>query len=154
MLEHNYKTTFDEIVAQTQYGIELPRSWQDYFEQTGEIPSFRGDRRAAVRMKVRVHGLWWFESRASFAGDVGRTADDAIGIYTRDFSRQGVGMLLPMQVYPEDVCRVVLPTFWMRAKVVRVRRLNAKCFETGCQLIQRFDPSDEAFPAAAVPAVQ
>lgn len=67
------------------------------------------------------------------------------GIYTGDFSHNGIGFLTPHQLFPEETVRILLPSFWMRIHVVRARRLGRCCFEIGGTLIRRCDPSEDAF---------
>jgi len=61
-----------------------------------------------------------------------------IGIYTNDFSRNSFGIVSPIQFWPEEVVRILLPTFWMSGRVVRARYLGPNCFEIGCMLICRY----------------
>jgi hypothetical protein len=135
------------LIQSIDWDIELPVEWSDYFEERGEITSYADDERHNQRLKIRTHGVLWFDTSLPFRP----RAADPIGIYTRDFSRQGAGFLTPMEVYPEEQVRIALPTFWVQIHVVRARRITSKCFEIGATLIQRHDPSPEAFQLAATP---
>jgi hypothetical protein len=141
VLEINYSAVLDELIRSIHWSVELPVEWSDYFQQRGEVASFGADERHHQRLKVRTYGVLWFEQSLPFRP---RSAEP-VGIYTRDFSRQGAGLLAPMEVYPEERVRIVLPTFWMQLHVVRARRITSRCYELGSRLIRRHDPSPAAF---------
>lgn len=141
MLDIDYPTQFSDVIQSTECEIELPIEWSDFFDQRGEAPSFADDQRKHRRMIVRTHGMMWFEEcLPSLPRELSGTV-----IYTKDFSRQGAGFLSPFEVYPEEILRLVLPTFWVRLHVVRCRRITSKCYEVGAELIERSDPSPDAF---------
>ena len=140
MLENDYSTRFGELIESVVWDIELPRDWSDYFEEQGEMQSFQGDVRTNKRMMIRTYGIMWFEKTLPFCN----RPTQPKGVYTRDFSRLGVGLLTPFEVFPEEQIRVALPTFWVLLKVVRTRRITSKCYEIGTELIQRNDPDPAA----------
>jgi hypothetical protein len=146
MLDIDYSTKFGELIQAVDWSIELPIEWTNYFEQRGGIPSYAQDERQNQRLKVRTHGLMWFDEMLPFCP---RT-NDPVGIYTRDFSRHGTGFLAPFQIFPEEVVRIALPTFWVRLHVVRARRITSRCYEIGCILIQRNDPTLDVFELKAL----
>ncbi len=141
MLEERYSTQFRELVNSIDWDIELPIEWTDYFQDRGEVGSYADDERNNQRLKIRTHGVLWFDQSLPFCP---RTKDP-VGIYTRDFSRNGIGFLAPFQVYPEEQVRIVLPTFWVQLAVVRARRITSRCYELGAKLTLRHDPSSDAF---------
>lgn len=145
MLDVDYSTRFGELIQSVDWNIELPVEWKDYFEQRGEIPSYAEDERQNQRLKIRTHGLMWFEQTLPFCS----RGSEAFGIYTRDFSRHGAGFLSSFQIFPEELVRVALPTFWVQLQVVRARRITSCCYEIGCVLLQRNDPSPELFERQA-----
>ncbi len=144
MLEEYYSEQFRELVDSLEWEIELPIEWRDYFDVRGQIPSFVDDERNNQRLRVRTHGVLWFDQSLPFLSRTIRP----VGIYTRDFSRQGVGFLSPFEIYPEERVRLVLPTFWVQLLVVRTRRITSKCYEVGTSLIRRHDPTSDAFRSA------
>ena len=148
MLEIDYSTQLGELIQSIDWNIELPVEWSDYFDQRGEIASYAEDERNNQRLKIRTHGVLWFEGSLPFR----KRPTDPIGTYTRDFSRHGAGFLSPFEVYPEERVRIALPTFWVQLHVVRARRITSKCYEVGATLIQRNDPGPEAFEIVDVPA--
>lgn len=149
MLDTAYSKQLEQLIHQVDWDIELPFEWQNYFDERGEIPSFANDDRSSQRLKVRTYGVMWFESIHQFCA----RSSEPVGIYTRDFSRQGSGFLCHFELYPDEVVRLALPTMWVRLRVVRVRRLTSKCYEIGTRLISRHDPSGEAFEVADSPTV-
>ncbi len=136
MLEDDYSSRFSELIESIMWDIELPRDWSDYFDQRGERSSFNGDVRTNQRMMIRTYGVMWIDQTLPFCK---RTANP-IGVYSRDFSRHGVGLLTPFELYPEEHIRIALPAFWVEILVVRARRITSKCYEVGCELIHRHDP--------------
>ncbi|MDA8744964.1 hypothetical protein N9N28_10065 [Rubripirellula amarantea] len=151
MLDFDYPTQLSEMIQSVGWTIELPVEWKSFFDERGEVPSYSEDDRHNMRLKIRTHGLMWFEETLPFCP---RTTDP-VGVYTRDFSRTGTGFLSSVELYPEETVRVALPTFWVQLKVVRVRRITSKCFEIGASLMKQHDPSPQAFgipiPAIAAP---
>ncbi len=141
MLDFDYSTRLGELIKATPWDIELPHDWKDYFEERGEVPSYAGDDRNNQRLRVRTHGILFFEKSLPFCC----RSTDPIGVYTRDFSRNGIGILSSIQLFPEEMVRVILPTFWIQLRVVRVRRVTSACYEIGCTLLHRNDPSNGAF---------
>ncbi len=141
MLEGDYSSRFSDLMQSVNWDIELPREWSDFFDQRGAVACFADDQRNNQRLKARTHGLLWFEKTLPF-----RSRESGMqGIYTRDFSRHGCGFLMPLEPFPEEQVRIVLPTFWVRLCVTRVRRITSKCYEIGATLLQRNDPDLQAF---------
>ncbi len=147
MLEDDYSSRFSRLIESVQWDIELPRDWTDYFEHRGETSSFNGDVRTNKRMMVRTYGVMWIVESLPFC----HRSAEPIGVYSRDFSRHGVGLLTPFQLFPEERIRVVLPAFWVELLVVRARRITSKCYEVGAELLQRHDPDPMAFAPVTTP---
>ena len=145
MCDSDYAVRFAETIHAVDWDIELPRVWKDYFAEKGELPCYAEDARSNQRLRVRTHGIMWFESGLQFQP---RTVHP-IGIYTKDFSRQGIGVLSALQLYPEETLRIALPTFWLQVRVSRVRRITSKCYEVGTTVTHRHDPSLAAFELSA-----
>lgn len=149
MLDVDYTTRFAELIDSVDWKIELPIEWKDYFSERGEASIFEEDERQNQRLKVRAYGLMWFDRALPFCP----RSRDPMGIYTRDFSRHGMGFLAPVELYPEEFVRLALPNFWVRLQVVRTRRITSLCYEIGTVLVERHDPSPEVFEVdAAAPA--
>lgn len=141
MLDERYSAQFYELTSSIDWDIELPIEWKDYFQDRGEMAIFADDERNNQRLKVRTHGVLWFDQALEFFP---RTKEP-LGVYTRDFSRNGVGFLSSIEIYPEEQVRIVLPTFWVQLRVVRARRITSRCYEIGTRLIWRHDPDPAAF---------
>ena len=141
MLECSYTQRFRQLIRAIDWTIEQPDSWCDYFSDQGESLAFEGDVRRNRRIKVRAHAAAWIELGLHSV----ERPTDPLGIHTRNFSPRGCGLLSPVQIFPEEKLRLVLPTFWMMARAVRCRRISARCYDVGVVLIRQFDPSDEAF---------
>ncbi len=141
MLEIDYPTRFGELIASRECEIELPSEWTGYFDERGEITAYLSDERSNSRLKIRTEGLMWFEHTLPF-----RPREALMTrVYTKDFSRCGLGFLTPFELYPEECVRIVLSTFWLDVQVVRARRITSKCYEIGTKLLGRYEPSMDAF---------
>ncbi|EMI15655.1 hypothetical protein RMSM_07420 [Rhodopirellula maiorica SM1] len=133
------------------WDIQLPVELSDYFASNGEASnSFPTDERSNQRISIRTRGLLWSDVALPFCPRPNRP----IGIYTRDFSRTGAGFLSSVQFFPEEELRVVLPTFWVRVRVTRVRRLGEACFEIGTILLHKYSPSLDAFEPSLEPQME
>lgn len=141
MLDNDYSTQFRQVIDSVDWQIELPSQWKGYFQERGEVPSFPQDDRFNQRLKARAHGLLWFEQALPMRPRTG----DPIGVYSKDFSRNGVGFLSSMELFPEEYVRLVLPTFWVQLRVMRARKMTDHCYEIGAILVGRHDPCSEAF---------
>ena len=136
-----YRTKLADLIHSLDWRIEIQVEWTDYFEDTRRSASVSGDQRHNQRLKIRTCGILWFEK----AIPIRSRKKTPMGIYTRDFSRQGTGFLSPCEIYPEEQVRIVLPTFWTQFRVARARRVNAKCYEIGTVLSRQHEPDSDAF---------
>ena len=141
MLAVDYQTKLEQLLHSLSWKIEIPDEWSDYFEDTGRPAFFADDQRHNQRLKIRTCGVMWFEKSIP----IRPRAKEPVGIYTRDFSRQGTGFLSPSENYPEEQVRIVLPTFWVQVRVARTRRINSNCYEVGAILLLQHDPDAKAF---------
>ncbi len=141
MLGFDYTNQFNELVDSIDWTIELPSAWENFFSERGECSSYSGYGRKNRRIKARSYGLMWFDEGWKLVN----RPTHVVGIYTKDFSTRGCGFILPMQVYPEEVLRIILPTFWLTLRVARCYHVNEHCFEAGGVLIRQSGPSEDAF---------
>ena len=148
MLAIDYRTKLEQLIHSIDWKIKIPDEWADYFEDTGRPAAFADDQRHNQRLKIRTCGILWFEK----AIPIRSRQKTPMGIYTRDFSRQGTGFLSPCEIYPEEQVRIVLPTFWVQLRVARARRINAKCYEIGAVLSRQHEPDSDAFVSDPYPA--
>jgi len=57
-----------------------------------------------------------------------------LGVYTKDVSRKGIGILSPIQLFPKERIQLQLPSGAKYGlEVVRCRRVAANCYECGTQ---------------------
>ncbi len=141
MLGNDYTDQFNQVVESVHWAIELPDDWENFFSERGECNAYSGDARQHRRMKARSYGVLVFEEPWKAVC----RSDEPVGIYSKDFSLRGCGFVSPIQIYPEEVVRLVLSTLCLTLKVVRCRRLNAHCYDVGSILIRQSALSDEAF---------
>ncbi|MEO9594397.1 PilZ domain-containing protein [Rhodopirellula bahusiensis] len=141
MLDFDYPECYAEVVRATNWEIDLPEDWEDFFLETGVAPMNYRDQRQTQRRIVRTCGLLYFEkSLPSLSRDL-----NPLGIYTRDFSKSACRIISPIELFPEEEVRLILPTFWLQLRVVRVSRHRSNCFEIGMRLLNRNSPSRDAF---------
>ncbi|HBJ35128.1 MAG TPA: hypothetical protein DDZ51_10315 [Planctomycetaceae bacterium] len=119
----------------------MPETWSRYFEESGVLPSLPNDLRASQRRAVRTYGLLRIDGALPA---IPRNAD-FMGVYTKDFSKNAVGFISPIQLYPTERLRLILPTFWLSLFVIRCRRHNSRCYEVGAKLLQHNAPDETAF---------
>jgi len=146
MLEFNYSKQLGSLIQNLDWRIQLPPDWDMFFEEAGTCAPMVGDERSNSRMRIRTHAALHHETTLP---SVPRRAE-SVGVYIRDFSRRGCGLISPVQMYPEESVRILLATFWIRLKVVRSRRVGPSCYEVGGELTQRNQPSPEAFDGIAL----
>ena len=142
MLDSDYQQNLGLLIRNVSSQIELPDDLARFFDESGPNSSFENDRRTSARTRVRttciVIPVVWLPAFP-------RSPEPQIA-YTKDFSKTGFGFLLSNQLYPGEVFRVLLATFWMEVKICGSRRLGDHCFEIGSELLTTHDPSAEAFP--------
>ncbi len=141
MLGIDYTDQFNELVESVPWTIQLPETWGNFFSERGECQTYSGDGRKHRRMKARSYGMLWIQEPCQA---IPRPVT-AHGVYTKDFSQRGCGLISPIEIYPDEVLRVVLPTFWLTIRVTRCCRVQAHCFEVGAVLIRQSAPSDDAY---------
>jgi len=123
------------------WSLELPEHWTNFFTETGIVHSLNPEKSGKQRRIVRIRGfVFWEKMLPSVPRD-----QRPIGVYTKDFSKDACGLVAPLQLFPEERLRLLLPTFWLRLRVVRCVRQTASCFEVGLQLVSRHDPDSAAF---------
>jgi len=133
MLDKDYSSSLNKLIAQTTWEIKLPPHMEDFFQESKTSHSMPSDRRGGMRIRARTKALLWPEVQLP---DFPRE-DKFIGVFTNDFSRNSFGIISPTQFWPGEVVRILLPTFWMSGRVSRVRYIGPNCFEIGCTLIRR-----------------
>ncbi|MCC9655335.1 hypothetical protein [Rhodopirellula halodulae] len=141
MLDFDYPQHYAQVVRATHWDIDLPEEWSDFFHESGVAPVAYSDQRQSQRRIVRTCGLLYFDRALPCMPRSCRP----LGIFTRDFSKNACGIITPIELYPEEDVRLILPTFWLQLRVVRAFRHQAKCYEIGMRLLHRNNPSQDAF---------
>lgn len=150
MLDIDYPQNFARLMQQTDWAITLPEDWDSFFAESGVVNQPFGEQRHSQRRIVRARGLMTIDEPLPAIA----RQPEMIGIYTRDFSKDSCGLITPIELYPEEKMRLILPTFWLTVRVVRCRRHNAHCYEVGAELLRRHDADRRAFVIDGRLAVQ
>src|SRR5262245_35698752 len=101
----------------------IPNDMPDFFEHHGAVPSRPGCRRAYHRFYLRGKGI--LQRQGIY-----------MGVYTADASRQGLRFLSPVQLLPNERCRIRLPkTKEFQIEIVRCRRVCDGCYECGAMFV-------------------
>jgi hypothetical protein len=141
MLDFDYPQHYAGLISEINWSITLPQTWCRFFEESGVLPSLPNDMRRSQRRAVRTFGLLRIDGTIPAI-----TRSSALfGIYTKDFSKNAVGLISPIQLYPGERLRLILPTCWLSLEVIRCRRHNSTCYEVGAQLLHHHDPDESAF---------
>jgi hypothetical protein len=141
MLELDYSMRLETLIQSLDWQIQLPPIWSNFFDEVGKSSTVPNDERQNVRKRVRTLGVMHFDKQLP---SIPRP-HTPIGIYSRDFSRRGCGFVSPFQVYPQEIVRLIMPTFWIRLLICRARRIGPCCYEIGGELIEQNLPSPIAF---------
>jgi hypothetical protein len=141
VLATDYQRRLGELIQSVPNEICLPSGYEDFFSQSGPAPSCEGDRRRAIRTRVRTTGILY---PRQWLPVFPRTIT-ARPIYTKDFSKSGFGFIARRQYYPGERVRILLATFWMEIAIQRCCRLGPNCFVTGSTLLEQHEPSLDAF---------
>lgn len=122
--------TLSERLASCVCDVELPSAWQDYFEQSGVMPTFDGDGRRFPRFYARRKAA--LEHRQSLFAKPRPIVWH--GVYTKNISRQGLGFLHSEQLFPGERMRIVLSDDLLREiEVIHCRRIQRRCYEIGAK---------------------
>lgn len=151
MLGIDYSQDLQLMMEQVRWNIQLPPSLANFFQESGITSAVADDERRAARLLCRTRCLLLPElllpSRLQ--------AVSPQGAYLSDISRYGIGFLTTTQFFPEEIVRLLTPTFWIRAKVARGRYYGPRCVLSGCILLSRHQPDLKAFqstpPAVVLP---
>ena len=137
----DYSTRFRELNASIEWRIALPKSMSDFFEQRGYVAPFEGDERRYPRAHMPTRGVMLFSESLPF---LQRDMESAIGVFTANISRGGMGFVSPIQLFPEERVRILLPTCWFDLRIAHCRRIAENAYRIGCHLLSKNDPSLDA----------
>jgi PilZ domain len=141
MLGIDHSKRLESLIDRLDWSIELPPDWSNYFAESGESNVLPNDERQSRRIKVRTLSVLHVEHAIPSLP----RPSVPLGVYTHDFSRRGCGFISPVQLLPEEVVRLLLPTLWMRLRIVRARRVGPRCYEIGAELIEQHALDSHAF---------
>ena len=98
---------------------DLPCSPDEYFDNTGPLPTVVDSRRRFHRIYLRSVAVIW-DGERPLAG------------YARDVSRLGAGFYSPVQLFPGDVVAFGLPGKPpISVEITRCIRRRQRCYECG-----------------------
>lgn len=141
MLDFDYPSHYAELIESITWDIELPTGMSGFFAESGIAQELDPEKRGTQRRIVRMKGLMTIENALPMIQREHRF----VGVYTKDFSKDGCGLISPIQWFPEETVRLVLPTFWLTLRVSCCRKLGDNCFHIGLQLLNRRNPERAAF---------
>jgi PilZ domain len=108
------ESTWDDLPSRA----ELPCAPEDFFDP-GAAALFGDSRRQYHRFFLR--------ERAFLV-----RRDALFAVYTKDASRKGIGLISPIQLFPRDLVKLLLPEFGtMTLSVRRCRRISSMCYDCG-----------------------
>lgn len=120
--------TLSERLASCACEVELPPVWENYFRQSGAMPTFDGDGRRFPRFYARRKAV--IEHRQTLPAKPRASAWHAV--YMKNISRQGLGFLHSEQLFPSEQMRIMLADDILREiEVIHCRRIQRSCYEIG-----------------------
>lgn len=109
---------WEAVEARVQLPVALRSS---FFDKSGPMPTHHENNRSYHRYFMRAKAVL-------------KRGDAKLGIYTKDVSRQGIGLLSPVQLMPLDAVELILPDgSQLNLKIARCRRIDRECFECGAR---------------------
>ena len=146
MLEKSYAQLLEELIHSLDWGIDLAEGRKAFLAEKGPVASSELLGRRAARMKARANGVLFYEKNLPAFP----RSPEPIAIYTKDFSKSGVGFVAARQFLPEEVVRLILPTFWAQIRIARCTKRNDRCYNSGGVLISWHPPEVDAFSVPAM----
>jgi hypothetical protein len=103
--------------------VQVPEPLRgDFFQRRGPMPVFPDNKRTYHRYFLRGKAVLI-------------RRDAAIGTFTKDVSRHGVGFLSPVQLMPTERIELRVPTAKLTLEVARCRRISQGCFDCGGRFV-------------------
>jgi len=114
--------------------VEVPDEGFDFLEQRGPMRGKFNSQRAYHRYFLRCKAIL-------------KRGDEFLGIYTKDLSRQSLGMLTPIQLLPVERVHVWMPNGAdYELEITRCHFIYDRCYECGARFVlnyARSEPLDE-----------
>ena len=117
MLDISHAATIADVWNGLEIRADLPGGPEDFYGKSGTKPSH--DMREFDRHYLRCEGIV-------------RRELETFGVFMRDCSRAGMGLISPVQFFPRE--RIQL---WMKPErsytleIVRCRKIKENCYECG-----------------------
>jgi hypothetical protein len=118
---HDKCLTADEWEA-ADAQVQIPDALRkEFFGKSGPMPLHHENHRGYHRYFVRVKAVL-------------QRDEMKLGCYTKDLSRQGIGLLSPVPLLPMDHVQLHLPNgSVLDLEIVRCRRIERECFDCGAR---------------------
>ncbi len=109
--------------SSTQLKTSLPSDHVGFFACQGPTPGHYDSRRSFHRFYLRQKAVL-------------RREGERLGVFTKDISRRGIGILAPVQLLPKERIDLEFPDGrCYRLEVARCRRLDVGCYECGTRFV-------------------
>lgn len=146
MLEENYRIILDRLIAHARWDIVLPCAEDEFFAKSGTASPCSVDCRRSVRIYARSRGIAYYEQTLPAFP----RSDAPQAVYTLDFSKTGIGFLSARPFLPEEHVRILVPTMWVSARIVRCHMWGPHCYSIGGTLNTANQPDPRAFSTSLV----
>lgn len=136
MLEDDYRQRYRRLLNELVCRVQIPEEWSSsYFSENGVLPTAWNERRRFVRHCYRAKCVLELQSTLPAID----RRPGFFAVYSRDISRNGISFLHVAELFPDERCRLWLPTQQVALRVARCRRYNSQCFLIGARTIQERD---------------
>ncbi len=133
MLEEHYHAQLHQLLTEIPCDVELPDNWKPtYFDEHGVAKPSLDERRRFARHAFRTKAVLEIETSLPA---IERSAE-RVAVLLRDVSRNGVGFLHAEQLFPNERCRLWLPTNLVPINVLCCRQFNPRCYLIGAQFVE------------------
>lgn len=125
MLDVSYEQgVATDLWAETDANARLPESvCEEYFAHQGPTPVHLDNKRTYHRFFMRGKAIL-------------KRDESLLGVYTKDLSRQGLGFLSPVQLFPLERIAIKLPNgAEYQLEITRCRRIDESCYECGTKFV-------------------
>lgn len=117
MLDLSHATEISELWDDLETKAELPTSAEEYFSKSGAKREI--DQREFERHYLRCQAIV-------------RRELDTFGVYMKDCSRAGMGIVSPVQLFPRERIQLwTRPDRSYSLEIIRCRRVRANCYVCG-----------------------
>jgi PilZ domain len=102
--------------------VQLPDAMRySFFDKSGPMPLYHENTRGYHRYFMRAKAVL-------------KRGEVKLCVYTKDVSRQGIGLLSPVQLLPLDRVQLQLPNgSEVPLEIARCRRVDQGCFDCGAR---------------------